>query len=306
VRPPARPPALREKRREVRGSRIADRVRAPRHNRERAKCAPPIHALAFLHALCSLCMQSASCMRTFHVVRRLGLSLLASSSSSSQRSMTTAPLNVMQPAAAAAAAAADDRPPPLYQPEVLSLEEWSLRADSYLERAKELTGGRRSERQHPIYNFIYNYYAWKPSVLIDTWSPGSGVILQGGGSADGRLPMRYFERLADGSGGFYSASCLSAKRVKALRWVRNFLAASGSRAPHFNCFGLHEWAMLFHPPNGSGEVSRHQDLPLRVNMSQLNAVVESVPMACTHFDAFRFFSPEARPLNSKMLTRQVL
>src|SRR5690606_25085699 len=42
---------------------------------------------------------------------------------------------------------------------------------------------------------------------------------------------------------------------------------------------------------------------LRLGREATDAVVESHPIACTHFDAFRFFTPEARPLNATELTR---
>lgn len=35
-----------------------------------------------------------------------------------------------------------------------------------------------------------------------------------------------------------------------------------------------------------------------VSQEEINAVVESIPLACTHFDAIRFFAPAAVPLNT--------
>jgi hypothetical protein len=84
-----------------------------------------------------------------------------------------------------------------------------------------------------------------------------------------------------------------------------------------NCFGLHEWAMLYDKaPAGSCDscgsnnaaaaasegapegASRHQRLPLRLSQAALNQLVESrAPLKCTHFDAFRFFTADAVPLN---------
>ena len=42
---------------------------------------------------------------------------------------------------------------------------------------------------------------------------------------------------------------------------------------------------------------RH-DYPLRLGRDGTDAVVESHRVACSHFDAFRFFTPSARPLNT--------
>jgi hypothetical protein len=43
---------------------------------------------------------------------------------------------------------------------------------------------------------------------------------------------------------------------------------------------------------------------LRLGAGGTDAVVESLPLRCTHFDAFRFFTDAARPRNNIELTRQ--
>jgi len=57
--------------------------------------------------------------------------------------------------------------------------------------------------------------------------------------------------------------------------------------------------MLYHPPSSTHPPPhKYQDaLPLRIPQQVLNRFVEERPMRCTHFDAFRFFTPDARPLN---------
>ena len=62
--------------------------------------------------------------------------------------------------------------------------------------------------------------------------------------------------------------------------------------------GLHEWAMVFRDPN-----VRHPYVPIRLSRAETDAVVESQPLHCTHFDAFRFFSSQAVPRNRWELTR---
>jgi hypothetical protein len=42
---------------------------------------------------------------------------------------------------------------------------------------------------------------------------------------------------------------------------------------------------------------RRHALPLRLGQAGTDAVVEAHPVRCTHFDAFRFFTPAAVPLN---------
>ncbi len=43
---------------------------------------------------------------------------------------------------------------------------------------------------------------------------------------------------------------------------------------------------------------RHETTPLRLERSEIEKVVESNAIHCTHHDAFRFFTEAARPLNA--------
>jgi hypothetical protein len=83
-----------------------------------------------------------------------------------------------------------------------------------------------------------------------------------------------------------------------VRFIHSLLSASAERAPWLGCFGLHEWAMVYR-----SSAVRHSGWPLRLGTSGTDRVVESMPVRCTHFDAFRFFTPPARPLNSVQPTR---
>ena len=44
--------------------------------------------------------------------------------------------------------------------------------------------------------------------------------------------------------------------------------------------------------------TRHADWPLRLGPAGTDTVVESHRIACSHFDAYRFFTPAAAPLNT--------
>ena len=79
-----------------------------------------------------------------------------------------------------------------------------------------------------------------------------------------------------------------------LEQLHALLTATASRAPQFGCFGLHEWAMV----HRSVEHGTRHDWPLRLGPEGTDAVVESHRIGCSHFDAFRFFTPTARPLNT--------
>ena len=75
--------------------------------------------------------------------------------------------------------------------------------------------------------------------------------------------------------------------------------ATAQRPARLNCFGLHEWAMVYRAP----EV-RHEQVPLRLGGAGTDAVVESMPLRCSHFDAYRFFTAAAAPRNAEQLTRR--
>ena len=48
----------------------------------------------------------------------------------------------------------------------------------------------------------------------------------------------------------------------------------------------------------SEDETRHADWPLRLGAAGTDEVVESHRIACSHFDAYRFFTPAAAPLNA--------
>jgi hypothetical protein len=53
----------------------------------------------------------------------------------------------------------------------------------------------------------------------------------------------------------------------------------------------------------SGEL-RYASQPLRLAPHEVAEVVDSLPVRCSHYDAFRFFTPEAKPLNRLQPTRE--
>jgi hypothetical protein len=49
--------------------------------------------------------------------------------------------------------------------------------------------------------------------------------------------------------------------------------------------------------------TRYPSQPLRLAPDEIAALVDSLPVRCSHYDAFRFFTPAARPLNRLQPTR---
>jgi len=181
----------------------------------------------------------------------------------------------------------------------LSEAEWQAREKAHEDRIEQLIGDwqhqRSSGNSDPVTDFLFEYYRFRPSHLA-TWTPGYGICLSGPGAARFES-RRYYSRT--GSGIALDVSLLSEQRRRSLSWIRDLLHATQSRPPMYGCYGLHEWAMVYR----TREI-RHGAVPLRLSAEAINHVVESNTLACTHFDAFRFFTPDARPLNRKTLTRQ--
>jgi hypothetical protein len=176
---------------------------------------------------------------------------------------------------------------------VLAHEEWEARRARHEERLRPLVGAhveRQSRQQkHPIYDFIFEYYGFRPSWLM-RWSPGLGVVL-GGAAARDFLKHRAYHEVEGGV--TLNPAELSQTRAPAARWILDLLKQTAARPPRFGCYGLHEWAMVYRIPE-----ARHRQLALRLPSDELAAFVESQRIVCSHYDAFRFFTPEARPLNT--------
>jgi hypothetical protein len=155
---------------------------------------------------------------------------------------------------------------------------------------------QHARRKHPVDDFLFDYYSFRPAELL-RWSPGVGVVLKG--AAPVEIDWADCFRNCDG-GLFLAADSFPVHRLGFLCWTANYLESITARQPSFGCFGLHEWAMVYRTPE-----IRHASTPLRLSLPEIAAVVDSEGLRCTHFDAFRFFSPAAVPLNRVELSRQI-
>ena len=153
-------------------------------------------------------------------------------------------------------------------------------------------GRRRAGMQHPVEDFLWTYYSHRPAQLR-RWHPGPGVELAGDTE---RADSRHY--VATGRGTTLDVDAYLADRGDTVRFVRDLLASTLGRPAQLSCFGLHEWAMVYR----SGGV-RHEAWPLRLGVEGTDAVVEAHSLRCTHFDAFRFFTPDAVGRNAGRPTR---
>lgn len=184
--------------------------------------------------------------------------------------------------------------------DLLSESDWQARRSAHERRVDQWIHPhlQRQSRQekHPVYDFLFSYYSFRPAQLR-RWHPGCGVILQGV-TAGEFLGTKEYQASADG---VVSSLRNVPERRKTVLWIRQLLTATQNRPPMFGCHGLHEWAMVYRADH-----MRHPYLALRLPAAEVNAVVDRHVLRCTHYDAFRFFQPGARPLNRFDLRRETI
>jgi hypothetical protein len=175
--------------------------------------------------------------------------------------------------------------------DVLDGPEWRARADAHRARVEKWTVPHRERRRrseaHPVMDFLFTYYSLRPQRL-EQWNPGPGVLLR-----DGAEFLDQPGYIRDGGGVRLDPNALPHRIAGTAGFVRTLLVATAGRAPRLGCFGLHEWAMVYR-----SDAPRHGAVPLRLGADGTDAVVEQLPVHCTHHDAFRFFTAGARPLNA--------
>ena len=153
--------------------------------------------------------------------------------------------------------------------------------------------GRRRERvKHPVHDFLFTYYSQRPAQLR-RWHPGFGTALA---DAEEHAGLKGYAPVPGQPPGTVEvpASYVASQRPL-LESLHRLLAATAGRTPSFGCFGLHEWAMVYRLAE---DETRHAQWPLRLGPDGTDRVVESHRVACSHFDAYRFFTTPARPLNT--------
>ena len=177
---------------------------------------------------------------------------------------------------------------------VLTTAEWQARAAAHRARVEPVTAARRARRargaSHPVHDFLFQYYSYSPGRL-EAWHPAPHEALEDSPEARAHFTAPVYHA----AGGVITRHhhALSAKKRERLADVLHLLRSTRDRPAHFGCYGLHEWAMVY-----GGHDIRHAGVaPLRLPQAQVDAVVASRPVLCSHFEAYRFFAPAAQPLN---------
>ena len=175
---------------------------------------------------------------------------------------------------------------------VLDEATWTARRTAHEARVDAWVGPhlerRRRGEKHPVLDFLFTYYSHRPAALR-RWHPGYGVALP---ASSGHEELKGYARSGDLVA--VSDAHLASQEVL-LRTLRRLLAATSSRPAQLGCFGMHEWAMVYRLDPAD---VRHAAHPLRLGGDGTDRVVEQHRIACSHFDAYRFFTDEARPRNT--------
>jgi len=176
----------------------------------------------------------------------------------------------------------------------LQLDQWRHLAEKHRLKVKQWTVPYRrrkaSHQQHPVLDFLFTYYPFSLGKL-EQWHPGYGIQLECDKKRPERYQTRHYQQLEDIVS--LSTDALVDKEVARLEWIHNLLCLTQTRTANFACHGLHEWAMVY-----QGQDIRHREsTPLRLSQDKIDRLVSTRTITCSHFDAYRFFSPGALTLN---------
>ena len=183
---------------------------------------------------------------------------------------------------------------------VLDRADWQAREAEHVARADELTAAHRARavrgESHPVEDFLFTYYSYRPS-LLRRWHPGVDVVMEdAAGSA--RAAWRWYRTGTRPGSVAVDADAFRAARADLIESIRDVLRSTAGRPARYGCFGLHEWAMVYR------EDEHRHPIPLRLGRAGSDAVVEAHELRCTHYDAYRFFTPGAVPRNADELARE--
>lgn len=184
--------------------------------------------------------------------------------------------------------------------DTLSREQWHAAMAQHQERTAAAVDAcleRRSRRiKHPVHDFLFTYYNFPPNRL-KLWLPPLGVSIEFSDEDAVRFPAMLQIRGVERSAGRLALNAAAAPSGFAdlAGWVAHLCRQILNRPQRLRCYGMHEWAMVYRLET---EQIRHQSTPLRLSAGEIAEVVESQSLCCSHYDAFRFFTEPARPLNA--------
>lgn len=193
-------------------------------------------------------------------------------------------------------------------PQVWGRSRWTESAERHRIAVERLTADHRSrtadKRSHPVEDFLFTYYSLRPAQLR-RWHPGAGIGIL---DAPERAGWRFYRTAPGGNDPMNAMNAAETtgvgevtvvdraqfwiERQQSIRFISDLLRRTARATPQFGCFGLHEWAMVFEQ-----QERRHDSWPLRLGRAGTDDVVRAHQIRCSHFDAYRFFTPTAKPRN---------
>lgn len=181
----------------------------------------------------------------------------------------------------------------------LEYQDWIQQSTRHKADVASIVDDYLDQKQHqfknPVIDFLFTYYNFRPAAL-KRWSPGTDTLLK---DAAHHIDFEQKEFSKSDQDVILESGSFPNKRQRALQWMYQLLLTTKDRQPLLNCCGMHEWAMVY-----KAEEIRHQNYPLRLSNTEIREFVETQPIVCTHFDAYRFFTPEAKPLNKHTPSRE--
>jgi hypothetical protein len=181
---------------------------------------------------------------------------------------------------------------------ILAEEDWQQQAEAHQRKLEPWVKPHLKRHElgeaHAVYDFLFSYYSFRVSLLM-RWSAGIGFLLEGS-SVNAFLESSDYARFYERVG--LDPKKFPMRRLESAQWVLSLLEKTSQRPPQYGCAGLHEWAMEY-----ESEIKRYPTIPLRMSAKELKEFVSSQTLACSHYDAFRFFTQCARPLNHLQPTK---
>ncbi|GAA1137864.1 3-methyladenine DNA glycosylase [Nesterenkonia lutea] len=181
-------------------------------------------------------------------------------------------------------------------PEQEHRERAAAHQDAVDRLTEDFLARRHAGTKHPVEDFLFTYYSHSPGKL-SRWHPGAGVALEG--EAVEQAEWKHYRRVPAGVS--LDVEGFRRDRASMIGFARRLLSTTAAAPAQLGCFGLHEWAMVYKSVEHG---QRHDQVPLRLGAAGTDEVVEAANIRCTHFDAYRFYTPSARPLNALEPTRE--
>ncbi|NBU32485.1 MAG: 3-methyladenine DNA glycosylase [Actinobacteria bacterium] len=179
----------------------------------------------------------------------------------------------------------------------IGADTWLVAQDHHREVVAQWTFPRLNRRslgqKHPVDDFMFEYYPISVNKL-SLWHPGTEFQLEVRDDCTNSFDLTVYE-VTDV---VQVRAQWLLEKAEAISKDIDLLKSTLKRSARTGCFGLHEWAMVL----GQTEY-RHNDWNLRISQAQVAKTIDEIGLRCTHFDAFRFFTEQARPMNPLQLTR---